>query len=358
MKPFAMVLASASCLAAWSATVVEAQSIPADATVRPVSAIERTKVVTELADVLKREYVDALVGKRYAKRLRTQLALGAYDRLTDPVALGDAITADLQTVSPDRHLRVGPRDGFRKPRPLLRDMPESAKPSGPPGLEAAAVLPGNIAYLRFNAFPDDPTSAQKARSFLLSHQDARAIVIDCRPNRGGGMEVMNAILPLFYDKPTVQVRMDTRTSAEAGSPDEPEPMLVRRRSAADIIRYDHLVTPDATERGLRRTPIYYLTSRRTASAAEHFALALHRNRRAVLVGETTAGANHYGDEVAVGERFLAFVPVGRTYDPDTGKDWEGSGIKPDVQVPADDALDVALRLARKHNGQTRTGNAG
>jgi Peptidase family S41/N-terminal domain of Peptidase_S41 in eukaryotic IRBP len=354
MRLLELVLTTVCCLTAWPATAAETQLEPTLAAVRPVSASERKTVVTELAGVLEREYFDPKVGQRYAKRLRTQLARGAYDLISDPVALGEAITGDLQTVSPDRHLRVGPRDGFRKPRPLLGAMPESAKPSGPPGLEAVDVLPGSIAYLRFNAFPDDPASAQKARSFLLAHQDVHAIIIDCRPNRGGGMTVMNALLPLFYDKPTVQVRMDTRTSAESGSPDEPEPMLVRRRSPTDIVRYDHVVTPDVTERGLRRTPIYYLISRRTASAAEHLALALQRNRRAVLVGEISAGANHYGDEAKIGERFMAFVPVGRTYDPDTGKDWEGSGIKPDVQVPADDALDVALTLARKGNSEKQT----
>jgi C-terminal processing protease CtpA/Prc len=32
------------------------------------------------------------------------------------------------------------------------------------------------------------------------------------------------------------------------------------------------------------------------------------------------------------------VPVGRTFDPKTGKDWEGSGVLPDLEVPAEDAL--------------------
>jgi C-terminal processing protease CtpA/Prc len=43
---------------------------------------------------------------------------------------------------------------------------------------------------------------------------------------------------------------------------------------------------------------------------------------------------------------LAFIPVGRTFDPDTGKDWEGVGVLPDVEVPADQALDTALKLAK------------
>ena len=43
--------------------------------------------------------------------------------------------------------------------------------------------------------------------------------------------------------------------------------------------------------------------------------------------------------------FAAFIPVGRTFDPDTNEGWEGTGVKPHVEVPADKALDEALRLA-------------
>ena len=47
----------------------------------------------------------------------------------------------------------------------------------------------------------------------------------------------------------------------------------------------------------------------------------------------------------MGVGYAAFVPVGRTFDPDTGKSWEGTGVTPDVAVPADKALDEALKLA-------------
>jgi DNA-binding protein H-NS len=43
--------------------------------------------------------------------------------------------------------------------------------------------------------------------------------------------------------------------------------------------------------------------------------------------------------------FMAFIPVGRTYDPDTGEGWQGVGVTPDVAVLADQALDEALRRA-------------
>jgi hypothetical protein len=67
----------------------------------------------------------------------------------------------------------------------------------------------------------------------------------------------------------------------------------------------------------------------------------------MLRANLASGAGHFGGLMPIGERFAAFVPVGRTYDPDTDWDWEGRGVAPDVQVPADQALEVALARARE-----------
>jgi C-terminal processing protease CtpA/Prc len=88
-----------------------------------------------------------------------------------------------------------------------------------------------------------------------------------------------------------------------------------------------------------------LTSKKTGSAGEHLALSLKRTGRATLIGESTAGAGHYGNVMRMGPSYAAFVPVGRTFDPDTNEGWEGVGVKPNVEVPADKALDEALNLA-------------
>jgi C-terminal processing protease CtpA/Prc len=42
----------------------------------------------------------------------------------------------------------------------------------------------------------------------------------------------------------------------------------------------------------------------------------------------------------------AFIPNGRPINPITKTDWEGVGVKPDVVVPADKALETAHQLAR------------
>jgi len=93
--------------------------------------------------------------------------------------------------------------------------------------------------------------------------------------------------------------------------------------------------------------VYLVTSHDTFSAGEDFSYALKNLKRATLVGETTGGGAHPGQPRRLAEHFAAFVPSGRSISPITHTDWEGTGVSPDIQASADDALDVAHRLALK-----------
>jgi C-terminal processing protease CtpA/Prc len=88
--------------------------------------------------------------------------------------------------------------------------------------------------------------------------------------------------------------------------------------------------------------VFVLTSPATGSAGEQFAAALKWTGRATLIGAPTAGANHFGSAEPVGGGLTLFVPVGRTFNPADGKDWEGTGISPDIVVAPEEALAVAL----------------
>lgn len=317
---------------------------------QPVDAAERTRVVEELAAALDANFVFPEIGARYAAMLRANLTSGRYDGLSDPAAFAETVTADLQAVAKDGHLRLALQSTFARRSAPPPDAALSTRANGPPGLEEAKMI-GRIAYLRFNEFPANPETAASARRFLLEHADAKAVIIDVRPNRGGGLAVMDAILPLLYSSRTVLVRTDARASADQRGGFGSSPTLILRPSPPGIVRRDHVVIPDRAERRLQHVPVYYLTSGRTASAAEHLALAFKRTHRAVLVGETTRGAGHFGGLMPMGDRFAAFIPVGRTYDPETGWDWEGHGVAPDLATPADKALQTALALAEATPGR-------
>ena len=305
----------------------------------PLDAGERNRTVGQLAELLSTMYLKPEVGVRYAAALRTKLRQDAYHTVVEGKALAERLTSDLRSVSPDVHLRILPNEAFQRP-----PEPDTPSKAGlPEGIEEMRMI-GRVAYLRFTAFPHDPRTAPAARAFLLANAGrAKAVIIDGRPLPGGGLEVMDAMLPLFFSKRTILARLETRAAGDKDSPFSDGVTLIRRKGRPGYVTRDHIVRPDAGEKRLRRVPLYYLTSTKTASAGEHLASALKRTRRATLIGEKTRGAGHYVALAPVGARLTALVPVGRAFDPDTGLDWEGRGVSPDVAVPADAALDEALR---------------
>ena len=73
-------------------------------------------------------------------------------------------------------------------------------------------------------------------------------------------------------------------------------------------------------------------------------------QKATIVGESTRGAAHW----KVTFKFLlleifAEIPVAKSINPVTKRDWEGEGIKPDIEIPANEALDAAIKLALAKN---------
>ena len=103
---------------------------------------------------------------------------------------------------------------------------------------------------------------------------------------------------------------------------------------------------------MANVPVYVLTSRGTASAGEHLALAMKVSGRATLVGDTTRGAGHYGDAVELADGYSMFIPYGDTVDPKSGKGWEGDGVAPDIAVPSKEALDYVLQKLGAPNAST------
>ncbi|GEN09636.1 N-terminal domain of Peptidase_S41 [Myxococcus fulvus] len=302
--------------------------------------------VETLAEMLEAGYVHPETGKRYAAMLRANLAQGAYRAYVDQTELASRLTADLQAVSADGHLRVIPSDG--RPRGPREGGPRG--PRGPPGLEPIADarwLADGVAYLRINAFPGDERTVDAVDQFMTEHATAKALILDARTHRGGGPREMNVLLSYLFEQEALLAYMDTprrNLALECGPPEDA--MMPEGEGPEGIHRREHRVHPNTTESRLFGARVFYLVSKRTASAAEHLAMALKRTGRATLVGEPTAGANHFACPQPLGDSLSVVLPVGRTVDPDTGKDWEGVGITPDIQVPADKALDEVLQRLR------------
>ncbi|WP_237219862.1 S41 family peptidase [Sphingomonas arenae] len=309
--------------------------------VAPFVKAEAESVVSALAKQLEEDYVFPDIAKRYATMLRSNLAAGKYSSFADAGAFAKQVSEDLAAVHPDGHLDLKPprldKGGERRPSRSL-DPSKAITRSG-------WIAPG-VAYIGFELFPSDEATAARLRTFLEQHKDAKTLILDARAHHGGGLGEMDVIFPYLFATPTELVRMDTRVSVEQrmGSPVADIPTVRKMDGPEGVVRRAHWATPGAVT-PLREAKVFVLTSKKTASAAEHFALSLKRTGRATLIGETTYGAGNYGGLADLGHGYSAFIPVGRTFDPDTGEGWDGVGIKPDVAVAADEALDEALKRA-------------
>ena len=328
---------SALLLASGAAMVPVIMAAPAQA----ADEASANAVAEKYALLLERDYVYPDTGKRYAAAIRAAIASGRYAPLAGD-ALAKALDATVNGVSPDGHLRVRPPEGSTPAAPPAGSAPRSAPVSLPAVEQPGWIAPG-IAYVRFNLFPMDAAVTAQAAEFMADHADAKAIIFDIRTHRGGGLDQMDVIFPWLFDKPTRLVTMATRASVDAagGSPIAGVPTLRQVGGDPGMVAREHWATPNGDTR-LRDAKIYVLTSGASGSAAEHFALAMKHSGRGTLVGSATGGANHFGYGEELGGGFMAFIPVGRTYDPVTGKDWEGDGVAPDVVAAPADALVRAL----------------
>jgi C-terminal processing protease CtpA/Prc len=265
-----------------------------------------------------------------AAALRERMAAGAYRELAEP-ELCAAVTADLQEACPDKHLRL-----------LWVEEPQSLEPADEDGGEAAfrallraenqgvrrvEHLEGNVGLiaLRLISTAVDGGAAIGAALQLVS--DTSALVLDLRECRGGSPE--GAALWCSYFFPDDQVHLNDIYSRESDS-------------TRQYWTLGHLPAPRYQDR-----PVYVLTSATTFSGGEDVAYTLQAHGRAVVIGETTRGGAHPTARHAVSEHVLVTVPTARTINTVTGTNWEGVGVRPDVQVPADEALEAALKAVRE-----------
>lgn len=284
-------------------------------------------VVDETARLVTEHYVFPETAEQLAELLRRRLAEGAYD-VDSAEELAGLVTADLQSLNGDRHLRlkhhaapVPAEQGAATLASIRRDFDTSL--GGAPRVE---LLDGGVALVEMAPmlFPLDWAAEPLSAALTLASR-ARALIVDLRANRGGDPDTVAFVCSHLLDKRTHLNTMYWR-DGERGEQSWSQPHV-----------------PGARFGGSK--PLYVLTSDSTFSAAEELAYDLQQLGRAVVVGERTRGGAHPCQGWTVHPHLEATVPVGRAVNPVSGTNWEGTGVAPDVPCAAADALERAHELA-------------
>jgi hypothetical protein len=292
---------------------------------RPINGALIESTLDSLAGILEHSYVLEQMGKEMAGMLKRHKSSGRYSGITNGDSLAEKITADLRALSKDLHLEI-----YCGPLPEGSPQGELG-PETNYGFRDIKVMDGNIGYIRFDEFSHSQKAMEAAIKAMAAVADCEALIFDLRYNKGGGSEMGRLISSFLFDAPT---RLD----------------VVYDRLTGDITD-DYTLENVPGKRFGQKKPVFILTSSKTASAAEAFGFFLQDLKRAVIIGERTMGTGHATTSMAVNDRFWMRLPFLRPISPVSKRNWEGTGIAPDIEVSADRALDIAQKEAVEKIGR-------
>ena len=296
-----------------------------------LDAAERQRVIHGTVASLSKYYIDPDVAQRMAGALLAHEMNGDDDAAADGQVFADLLTRQMTSVSHDPDLMMSYSAVPSPDNPLAPTSDDIARyrkemKQHNCTIETAKILPHNIGYMKFNAFPDAAICGKTVATTMISLNHADAIIFDLRDNRGGYANMVEFLATYLFDRPThlndFYDRSENSTEQSWTLPPVPGNRLVDK-------------------------PAFVLTSPTTFSAAEGFAYDLKMLKRATLVGETTSGRGHLGMGHRIDDHFTIHVPGIRVINPISMTNWAGTGVEPDVKVKAADALATAEKLAEK-----------
>lgn len=303
------------------------RSSPGQSTVLTEQVKQQT--IDRLAALLPERYAYKEVGPKLQQLLQENLKSGKYASIISPEQFSVAVTKDLRSLNSDRHLALN----YSPERPPPTGNNPTSTPLTPEerareaskfnrqmnfGFKEVRFLNGGIGYVKFDyfdAFLDYSKSVVDASMLFLKNSDA--IIIDLRENGGGASQMVGYIEGFFFDKRTLAGRSYDRLTDTTT---------------------ETFIVPQADDKQLQAIDIFILTSKRTVSAAEGLAYDLKYLRKAVIVGEQSAGAANPGRVTRLNSLYTAFIPNRHGMNIISGTNWEGTGVPVDIACSAEDSL--------------------
>jgi len=303
---------------------------PAEGT---IDAGERQAVIDGVLEKIEAHYVFPDVGKKMTAAIRARQEKKEYDSISSARQFAETLTKDLREVCKDKHLGVR---YFAEPLPPDRTSGPSEEEQKKMREDAALrnfgfkkverLGSGGVGLLEFEMFMPTELVGDTAAAAMTFLANSDAIIVDLRKNGGGHPGTVVLLCSYFFDETTHLNSIYTRTTD-----------TTKQYWSLPVVPGKKLVGKD----------LYVLTSGRTFSGAEEFAYNIQSQKRGTIVGETTGGGAHPTRGFRVTDHFGVGVPFARSINPVTKTNWEGTGVKPDVAVPADQALLTAHQMALK-----------
>ena len=197
--------------------------------------------------------------------------------------------------------------------------PNTTGPSASSLVHSEHIRPG-VLRIVIASFEGSGIAAKVEESLRAGEAEPiTTVILDVRDNPGGRPEEANGVVDLFLDRQVLQI---------VAFPDGRRIAFTSKPGAASV-------------------RLIVLTNRNTGSSAEMLVMALQDHRRAITIGEQTAG-DVFGKDIQklAGGETIVFRAAPKVLSP-KGTDYSCRGLTPDVVIPDSrgQAKDAILQAA-------------
>jgi carboxyl-terminal processing protease len=183
------------------------------------------------------------------------------------------------------------------------------------------LLPNEILYVKISNFDKEELITEFKNLIQDNNEpEVKGMIIDLRHNPGGESSIAEKIISSLIDQPISSAVWHI-----------PHYVAADRAWGNNAVWSESKNNIEPTDGKKYLGPLVILTGSGTFSSAEDFIVPIHYSKRAVLVGEKTAGSS--GNPLRVqlpGGGNFRVVTVKMTYPDD--KEYIGIGIQPDVEI--------------------------
>lgn len=206
-----------------------------------------------------------------------------------------------------------------------------------------------VAYMKVSSFAG--TAGEMDTAFMqIVHKGYHTLIVDLRNNGGGsvggGLGFTRHVLPDTINGGVFLTQRWFRN--HKGLPEVADYHTLVPFSDASyslimkgIHEHEGLCLKLVPQAPFYMGKMYVLVNGNTASTCEPIVYGLKQRKRAVIVGERTAGAMLNGETFSLSEDFKMVIPTATYYTSD-GVKLDGLGVAPDKAVESDKALEYVL----------------
>ena len=299
------------------------------------SSREVERAIRTISEIIKDKYVFAGNGEAIGKHLLQELRTSTFENVSSWKELDSIATKVLRDFSGDGHLYVT-YDPI-KVQELSAVKKDVHTDSGSDsffygeeavksnfGFAAVKVLEGNIGYIKLSKINISEKSLPVLIATMRFVANTKALIIDLQDNGGGGSSIGAVFESYFLPKEMSLLEFKNREGQTDIS-----------KTVAWLIepKYDK--------------PLYIMINGGTVSAAEAFAFALQSRKRAVIVGQRSAGAAHMNSWYPVNKHLYVSVSTGAPTLPGTEISWEQKGVQPEHVVEAGQEIRFITNLIER-----------